>query len=222
MLIEPKWFEDAIVDPSDSEFFELTDEAETWVGVDIARVKDKLVFAYVRDKRLIKFETYENVRIPDIIDLIKSKVVNEGISPDHFAIDAIGVGAGVIDGLESQGYNVNAFFAGKKPLSNDDLQDEIGREFVEFPNLRAQAYWYLRKKFQNGEIEISADIPEIELLKNEAISTHYKIVGEKMIQIEDKEKIRSRLRRSPDYLDAFVMAVFCKHLSSEIKSLVIL
>lgn len=223
VLIEPRWFEDAIIDLNEADYFDSeNDDTEIWVGVDIARVKDKCVFAYVQGKRLIKFDIYENVRIPEIVDIIKSKIINEGIPPDHFAIDAIGVGAGVIDSLESQGYNVNPFFAGKKPIAVSEVEEEMGKEFVEFPNLRAQAYWYLRKKFQNGEIEISASIPEIELLKNEAISTRYKIVGEKTIQIEDKEKIRSRLGRSPDFLDALMMAVFCKHLQNEIKGLVLL
>lgn len=98
----------------------------------------------------------------------------------------------------------------------------MGKEFVEFSNLRAQAYWLLRKKFQNGTIEIDETIDGLDLLRNEAMSVKYKIVSDKVVRIEEKDKIRSRLGRSPDYLDALVMAVFAKYLTQEIKTLIVL
>jgi len=217
LLFDPKWIEESLVDEDD----EQEGDNDIWLGIDIARVRDKTVIAKMRGNRLIGFETYMNVRADDIINIIKRKINDDGVLPGHIAIDAIGIGASIIDMLEGEGYEVLRFFAGRKPLDTGEIREKLGAENeIEFANLRAQAFWMLSRSFQNGEIEIVKTIDELDFLKNELLAIKYK--GERRIQIEDKEKIRSALGRSPDYLDAFVMAYFAKYLSNEIKSLVVL
>jgi hypothetical protein len=219
LLIDPTWVEDAIVE-DDNEGIYTNENLPIYLGVDVARVKDKLVIAKVKERRLIGFETYKNVRIPDIVNLLEQKIKKEGIAPENIVIDAIGVGAGVVDDLQSKGYDVKPFMAGQKPFKNDEIINEMGGEFVEFANLRAQAYWLVRKLFQNGMIEISNSIEDLELFKNELLSIRYKLQAERVIQIETKDKIRQKLGRSPDYADAFVMAIFAKHLAGQLNRII--
>ena len=219
MLIEPTWIQDAIIENDDEGLYS-SEDLDTYLGVDPARTADKMVIAKVRGRRLVGLETYKYVTTPDIADIVEKKIKEEGINPQHIAIDAIGVGAGVVDELQRRGWDVKAFFAGQKPIISDTLKEEMGEEFVEFVNVRAQAYWLLRKLFQNSLIEISGNIEQLDLLKNELLTIRYKLLSEKTIQIESKDKIRQRLGRSPDYADAFVMAIFAKHLASELNKVV--
>lgn len=218
-LINPQWLEDALVDAGDES--EIGSE-EVYLGVDVARVKDNVVMAKVVGNRLVGFDTYSGIRIPEVANVIQRKIEGEGINPANIGVDATGVGAGVIDELANRGYEVTAYFAGQKPMMDGDIVEELGSEMLEFANLRAQANWLVRKYFRDGLIEIVKDIPDIELFKNEALAINYRIVGDRKVQIEDKEKIRSRLGRSPDFWDAFVIAFFTRFINNTITKLVVL
>lgn len=105
-------------------------------------------------------------------------------------IDAVGVGSGVVDNLASNGFNVVAYNGAEAALDN-----EI------FGNCRAEDYFTLSRKLQNGEV----DIPQHPKLKGQLSDVRYKYNTKNQLYIESKEQARSRGVHSPDYADMLCM-----------------
>jgi len=81
----------------------------------------------------------------------------------------------------------------------------VGRASAEperFANLKAQRYWFLRERFQKGEIMGLSDEMLAELAAlNYAIDAHGRTV------IEDKAAVKSLIGRSPDFAEALMIAI---------------
>jgi phage terminase large subunit len=111
--------------------------------------------------------------------------------PSSIAVDSIGIGAGVVDQLvlqEVQG--LRPINVGSAPL-NPEL----------FANLRAELYWNLRERFRTGSIVLTND----EQLAEELAAIRYRFNPGGKIQIESKDEMKRRLRRSPDRADMLAL-----------------
>ena len=109
-------------------------------------------------------------------------------------VDEIGVGRGVSDRLKEAEYPCVAFNASKRPTSEENQK--------EFQNLRAEAYSRFRTKLINGDIALPYS-PELEQeLRTCCCFTN----SSGRLQIWSKAEWRDVLKRSPDRLDAVVMA----------------
>jgi hypothetical protein len=116
-----------------------------------------------------------------------------GKEPPNTVIDVSGVGGGVYDRLNELGYPVSAFDGGSRAF---DPQ--------RFKNRRAEAYWEAAEACEAGLI----DIEELdEDLQAELLEVQYKMNSTGQVVLEDKEDIKTRLTRSPNRADAFVMAL---------------
>ena len=73
---------------------------------------------------------------------------------------------------------------------------------TQYINLRAELAWIVREKFRRGEIYI----PDDEDLKAELSNIRYKLASDGRRQIESKEEIKKRVKRSPDKADALFMS----------------
>ena len=71
--------------------------------------------------------------------------------------------------------------------------------------MRSQSYWEAAQAGQRGELKIWRGCPYFEDLRKDLLAHTYAIT-DKMICVEPKIKMKKRLRRSPDFSDAFVMA----------------
>lgn len=78
----------------------------------------------------------------------------------------------------------------------------LGKDAHRYLNRRAESHWHLRKLLEKGEIALPPD-PE---LFEELLAVQWTTTSAGKIQIEDKDAIRRRLKRSPDRADAVVMA----------------
>lgn len=127
-------------------------------------------------------------------------------------IDRIGVGAGVLSELRGKLRTAqddrqawadpdNAFgvvFGGSPTLDEDDDELFIPKDY------KAQLYWTLREALQKGEVAI-APLGEYEdELMDDWAGTYYEETTKGETRIEDKEKTRKRLHRSPDCGDAAI------------------
>ena len=111
----------------------------------------------------------------------------------RIAVDEIGIGRGVVDSLEEDGYeNVGVNVA------------ERSSDSERWHNLRAELWCGLREQL-DPEKEPIALPPDDELL-SELASVKYKVDARGAIQIESKEDMRKRLGHSPDRADAVVLA----------------
>lgn len=130
--------------------------------------------------------------------------VNEmGISPKNIAVDAVGVGAGCLNTLVSQGVMAYRFMGSSSPSS--------ALPFYQFKNKRTEAAWLLRESFKNRSIKVSSTN---ERLKNEVLAMSYFIDNDKAIALLPKSEIKRQLGHSPDYFDALCMANYLYTLNA--------
>ena len=114
----------------------------------------------------------------------------------HTNVDVIGIGAGVFDRLREQGHPVSPVNVSKKARNNED-----------FINKRAEEFWSVRGRFENGEIDLSRLPQDIyDRLSGELTAIKFLYTSSGKIQIESKDKMKKRLGRSPDYADALMLA----------------
>jgi hypothetical protein len=147
-------------------------------------------------------------------------------------VDEIGIGKGVADrsaeiaadqeedsitrsaAAKVRGVNIGRGTIGRPtPKQTQKEADEVAR--ASFANLRAQAYWELRERFQEGTIDID---PEDEDLAAQLCDLRYKRTSASKIQIESKDDMRRRGRPSPDKADA-VMLAFLEYEAEEMTGL---
>lgn len=184
LLIALKWIEAAVE--------KQVEEGPKEIGVDVARFGDDRTEFCVRIgrrvSRLLSFGKEDTMQITG-----RLKLLIDEEKPAITRIDEIGVGAGVLDRLNEQGYDVEGINVGEK--ANDSEK---------FINLRAEIYWGLRERFQQGDISIPNDDDLIAQLSN----IKYKYTSRGQLQIESKDEMKKRGLKSPDKADALVLA-FC-------------
>ncbi|MDI6840444.1 MAG: hypothetical protein QMD71_06335 [bacterium] len=106
-------------------------------------------------------------------------------------VDADGLGAGVFDRL--------------KELNEPALEMRSGfaaSDSERFANKRAEWWWGLRERFEDGDIDIENDEEMIAQLAN----IKYKINSRGQIQVESKDDMKKRGLPSPDRADALMLA----------------
>jgi hypothetical protein len=112
----------------------------------------------------------------------------------NVVVDEDGVGGGVLDRLRELGEPAAGLKGGTAPIDKE-----------RFVNKRAEWFWTLRERFENGEIDIDSDD---DVLAAQLGSIKWKLTSRGQIQIESKDDMRKRGLPSPDRADAlaFVFA----------------
>ncbi len=198
-----------------------------YLGVDPAGYgPDKCCFLIMHGPNLHKLEFFPETKNPQIVAHVKKIMSEYNIPPHHVTIDAIGLGSGVADDLHGEGIFVNAFkgseTAEEAAFYQSDPTDptskiEMANYNFTFANKRAQSFWEVMQMMRDGKIGgfnpdvlgWSGDTNLYEVLRQDIASIHYLFKpGTKSILIEDKEAIKTRLKRSPDFADVLVYAVW--------------
>ena len=125
----------------------------------------------------------------------------DGRWPQAF-IDTIGEGAGVFSrGVELSQKPGNEFIRviSVKASEGTDKTDITGQ--YTFVNMRAYMYWALRD-WLNPANKNQPCMPKDDELSQELTSTMFKFASNGKIQIEPKDDIKKRIKRSPDKSDA--------------------
>lgn len=115
-------------------------------------------------------------------------------------VDAIGIGAGVVDKLREMDEPVHPFTASG---SATHLTDRSG-EF-KFADLRAAAWWNMRELLDPSRGS-TIMIPNSEVLKADLTTPRWKLLAGAKIRVESKDDLKERLGRSTDEGDAVVQA----------------
>jgi hypothetical protein len=116
----------------------------------------------------------------------------------EITVDEIGLGAGVLDRLRALDVKADGFNAGRQATE------------ARFLNMRAQAFWHLRKLLEESQIAVPAD----ERLFDELTAIRWVTTPEGKVKLESKDDTRARLGRSPDRADAVAMAFWSYKRSS--------
>lgn len=115
-------------------------------------------------------------------------------------IDVIGIGAGVYDRLNEQGYKK------AKPVNvaeSTSMKDSHGQ--LEFVNLRSAIWWGLRDALDPTGDEPMA-LPPDDILTGDLTAPHWTYTSSGKIKVEGKPEIRKRIGRSTDGADALGLA----------------
>lgn len=129
-------------------------------------------------------------------------VIAEGrrlIGPVEVRVDGVGVGGGVVDNL------VEKQASGQIPATWRLLDMQAGAaplDADQFRNARAEWYWGLRERFEDGSIDLDPDDDE---LAAQLGALRYKYTSRGQIQIESKDEIRKRGLPSPDRADTLML-----------------
>ncbi len=181
----------------------------TALGVDVARFgNDNTVFVLIEDGNVELVESYPQTSTTEVATRAIQLITDYQISPECVGIDAVGVGAGVVDNLKQQGYEVVELQGGARPEETDSAET-----FKPF-NLRSQMYWELRKSLIAGEIGSITD----EALKTELQSIKYEICNDRTVKVVGKEIIKKTLGKSPDRADALAYANFVSKMRAKYKT----
>lgn len=160
------------------------------LGVDVARFgSDRTIFCLRRGPvaRVIadhsKLATTETTG--HVVAAKREHTVHE------VRVDGVGVGGGVVDQLVEQGHDVVDMQAGGAAVDSEH-----------FKNARAEWFWALRERFEDGDIDLD---PADDELAAQLGSIKYKYTPRGQIQIESKDDMRKRGLPSPDRADALML-----------------
>jgi hypothetical protein len=165
-------------------------DEEVVLAVDVARFgSDRSVILRRRGDCVEEILTFHHMDTMQLTGWVVSAIKEFG--PARTNVDEIGVGAGVVDRLREEGYNVKGI-----NVARSARQDNL------FANLRAEGYWRLRELFAAGGISI----PQDNQLMGELAALRYTYDSQGRVLIESKESIRQRGLPSPDKADALMLA----------------
>jgi hypothetical protein len=108
-------------------------------------------------------------------------------------VDDIGVGGGLTDLLQREGYRVNPVAA-----------NAVAVDAEKYYSKRDEMYWELRERFRMGTISIPRD----EKLISQLAGLKYEHTTRGQIRLISKEKLRKEGFQSPDRADALALAVY--------------
>jgi len=170
-----------------------------YMGVDVARYgNDDTVIADIEGTTVTGYESHSGLNTTRVADVVGTRIEERVVSAENVGVDAIGIGAGVVDTLKDRGLNVVPVVSGEKPKRYKD-----GRQTeVSFVNLRSQMWWTLRGALQEHRVSLPSD----RTLTEELCAPRYGFRSEREVKVEPKDKVRDRLGRSPDVGDAVVYA----------------
>ena len=202
-LINPHW-----VTLAQSREATVTGTEPSTLGVDVAR--------YGRDKTIIMERRGSRCRVVTEIPSgpvteVAGKVIEHAhsLSPARrppALVDDDGVGGGVVDILEEEGYPCFPIVGGAK-AEGQPLPTGKPR----FVNLRSQLWWNMREAFagKSGTGEDAwLDIDELDdELAAQLTNVKYEINRHGQIVVESKEKMERRGLHSPDRADALAYAL---------------
>ena len=123
---------------------------------------------------------------------IERLVSEYGLNWTDVNIDDIGIGRGVTDRLKEKGYEVNGVSVGT-PATNP----------ARFSNLKAELCWEMRMKVKSPgfTLEEHKGWEQLTWIK-------YKVNSDKQIKIEDKQALKKRTGKSPDFAESLMLTFY--------------
>jgi hypothetical protein len=189
----------------------LDGDAKRAAGYDVARFgTDRSVRALIYGKTIadlyIVKDKDQQIDTSVQADWLVTDARDSGYGLERTAVDAVGLGAGVVDGLAKQGFKVKEYMSGAKPdpLIRFTKDDNVP---TNFDSLRSQMIYLYARGVELGVIKHFAGCPFLKELQKEAMVHNFEIT-DKVLKVESKDKIKTRLGTSPDLLDAVVMGLY--------------
>jgi len=137
-----------------------------------------------------KLETHYHIDTMQLAGIIDRLIRNE--RPRRVCIDAIGIGAGVVDRLKELGHDcVEGVNVARRAFESD-----------KYKNLRAELWSHMRDWFTQ---DLPVQIPDIDELQTDLTCLGYKYDSSGRLQIEGKDEAKKRGLLSPDTADCLML-----------------
>lgn len=181
------------------------------LGVDVAGMgRDSSILCYRKDSTVFKFRGHHSGGKADHMHVSGMVAAEIGKNWQRRAyIDTIGEGAGVYSRLQELGHQ-NAYSC-KFSEGAGGLKDVTG--IYEFENMRAYLFWSIRD-WLNPRNKNNAMLVPTPLLKEELTNIKWEFSSNGKVKIEPKDKIKERLKRSPDYADSLANTFYPNNIHS--------
>jgi hypothetical protein len=173
------------------------------LGVDVAGMgRDMTVFCYRYDNVVTQFRNFAKAYHMETAGRIKQELDKD---QRYMAfIDTIGEGAGVYYRLIEQDVNACSVKFSESAKKYHDFSGELN-----FANMRAYCWWAIRDAL-DPQNDINLALPPIDELTQDLNEPTFKPRSDGSFIIEEKDEIKKRLGRSPDYGDALALTFYPK------------
>ncbi len=161
---------------------------EKRMGVDPARFGDDRSAITIRqmEKVLHKF-TFTGQDTMQIAGQVLRLAKEHQVKPENINIDVIGIGAGVVDRLKEQAWDVGAINVAESPKDTEH-----------YLNLRAELYDTMKQWLKTADLLKDDDYYELANVK-------YKFTSNGKLQLESKADMKKRGLPSPDIADSLML-----------------
>lgn len=205
-LIYPSWFEDALDLPEETDgsipklriSIDVSDGGADTTVLTAANKYDSFDQILKQKSLYVDSGKATDQIVAAAINLFEALGGNK--QEDDFVVDGLGVGAGVVSGLNKRGYLV----------VNYKGSETEGIDRKRFRNRRVQSYITLYEDFRDGRIRFSPDCFDTDA-DEERLRYHLSLIKrpknsiEVIDDIEPKRKIREDALESPDCADSLAM-----------------
>lgn len=176
------------------------------IGVDIGRTNDSTAIIEVREvegtgvRGLYVRSSEDSERTHGDNESMLRWAFNNGPVAGAAGIDAMGEGSGVADQMSAEYDFALRFSAGKKP---------VGKNKTEYKNRRTEALAMLGEFLRDGGVVANTRLKKELFAASRVIKyKRRRAEGQDVYMATPKDKLKEKLGRSPDYLDAAAIAVW--------------
>ncbi|SNT46679.1 hypothetical protein [Rhodococcoides kyotonense] len=148
----------------------------------------------------------ERVELPDQATWLINEANENEYGIDNTAVDAVGLGAGLVGDLVTEGLHPYEFMSGSAPDPAIRLPG-VADIPLHFNNLRSQMIYLYSRGVELGIIKHFKGCPYLKELQKEATYHNFDIT-DKVLKVEGKEQIKKRLGVSPDIFDSVIMPLY--------------
>lgn len=167
------------------------------VSLDVARYgDDETIYGERVGDRVVRVESWSHQ--DTVYTAGRTLRMAKEFRPSQVIVDSVGVGGGVVDMLQSEHTNLNSYIV-------QFNSGERAKDKEQFGNRRAECYWDLSKRFQEGRIALPKGNQKAEKLKAQLCDIRYTYDKAGKLWIESKEEMRARGMKSPDAADMLMM-----------------
>lgn len=162
------------------------------MGLDVARYGTCETVAAVRQgENLLRIDAWSGVDLMRTVG--RALAICEEMRCARIVVDAVGMGAGVVDRLrELHRVPVLAFESGERAQNAE-----------RFRRRRDEAYWGLRTRYEEGRLKHGAKWP---VLIGQLTKLRYGYSSSGQVEVETKDQLLRRGSASPDWADAVMLA----------------
>ncbi len=214
-LIKPEHVKAAF--ERDPEATRTLDEGRGGLGVDVARFgNDETVLQFSQGRHLYETMAFHGQDIARTARMVMAALADRSIGADRCAVDADGMGAGVVDLCVEGGFDVVEIQSGSSAVDVEDWETEM-----QFFNLRSQMWFFAARELEAGRVSFGVEGVAKTKLREDLLAPRYRVEkkGQYMtVSVEPKDGpskawgIKRRLGRSTDYGDPFVYGIFGAYL----------